>query len=492
MEHLHTIVIFIIIAIVIYFQLKSYRSTTEKLSIFKNIFPGNTYGISVEKNINNTVVGIESTHKNPVMNIIRIQINNYLQNNQGAVSDFHIIKDIVDRNYDSKEEEISTQIPIPLYFGLMGTMAGILLGIGYLVITEGLNELINGSTSAIDASSIDASGINALLEGVALAMITSILGIILTTYGSVKLKESKVESEQSKNNFLSWIQAKLLPQLASDTTGVLQQVTRNLSSFNQTFSGNTKELRETLTLVNEAYKDQTQVLEAINGLQINKIAAANVQVYDKLQNCTNEIGQFAEYFQSVNQYIADVRKLNHKLDDHENRTKALEKMGDFFEQEKERISALSGINSKVIAQIETHLTDVVGKVKTNIGEQFNELGNHTIKQREKFEKIAEEQQDALAKRSEELAMLTEELKQLSAVKKSLDTMGEASKAQNQKLDKLANSISELAQLKTLGGSSMPSIKIPMWVKISAIGIGALLVLPNIIFLVQTLLSLFKN
>lgn len=59
-------------------------------------------------------------------------INNYLQKNKGAVSDFMLIKDIVERNCDSKEEEITIQTPIPLYIGLMGTMLGIFTVRSYL------------------------------------------------------------------------------------------------------------------------------------------------------------------------------------------------------------------------------------------------------------------------------------------------------------------------------------------------------------------------
>ena len=61
-------------------------------------------------------------------------MNNYLDNNKSAVSDFHLMKDIVDRNCDAKEEEIQTQIPVPLYLGLIGTMSGILIGVGFLVL----------------------------------------------------------------------------------------------------------------------------------------------------------------------------------------------------------------------------------------------------------------------------------------------------------------------------------------------------------------------
>ena len=88
---------------------------------------------------------ILTEHKNVVLDEILRSINNYLANNKGNVSDFHLMKDIVDRNCDSVEEEINTQIPVPLYLGLIGTMTGILVGIGYLWISGDLNALLSSS-----------------------------------------------------------------------------------------------------------------------------------------------------------------------------------------------------------------------------------------------------------------------------------------------------------------------------------------------------------
>lgn len=55
--------------------------------------------------------------------------NGYLIRNKGAVSDFNLIKDIVDRNIDTVDDEISNQLALPLYLGLMGTMIGIVIGL---------------------------------------------------------------------------------------------------------------------------------------------------------------------------------------------------------------------------------------------------------------------------------------------------------------------------------------------------------------------------
>src|SRR5690606_12907848 len=116
----------------------------------------------------------------------------YLYNNQGSVSDFHILKDIVDRNCESKEEEINTQIPIPIYYGLMGTMIGILLGVIFLMASGGIKNIIAAGS---------ASGIEGLLWGVGVAMLSSIIGIIMNVDASRIHKSNKVEVERRKNDF---------------------------------------------------------------------------------------------------------------------------------------------------------------------------------------------------------------------------------------------------------------------------------------------------
>lgn len=73
-------------------------------------------------------------------------INQYLSKNEGAVADFLLIKDIVERNCDMKREEIDSQLPMPLYLGLMGTMLGIITGIGGIALKmemDLVNLLIN-------------------------------------------------------------------------------------------------------------------------------------------------------------------------------------------------------------------------------------------------------------------------------------------------------------------------------------------------------------
>ena len=114
--------------------------------------------------------GFSAQNNNPIYQEIETSINSYLESNKSGISDFSLMKDIVDRNCDAAEEEINTQIPIPLYLGLVGTMVGILVGIGHLWISGGLSDLLN-----IDSSSSGMDGIEALLGGVALAMISSIL-----------------------------------------------------------------------------------------------------------------------------------------------------------------------------------------------------------------------------------------------------------------------------------------------------------------------------
>lgn len=64
-----------------------------------------------------------------VISCILNSINVYLERNKNAVTDFHLVKDITERNIDALEEDINLTISIPLYLGLIGTMLGIVIGL---------------------------------------------------------------------------------------------------------------------------------------------------------------------------------------------------------------------------------------------------------------------------------------------------------------------------------------------------------------------------
>ena len=197
------------------------------------------------------VCGIEGSG-NKIFGSIKLSINKYLSNNSGSVIDFHLLKDAADRHCDSVENDISTQTPIPLYCGLAGTMAGVILGLIPLISSGALIYLLGGelslNISKEEMDNLAASGINELLAGVAWAMAASICGIMLTTINSLLFKSCKLKEENGKSTFLAWMQSRLLPELPSDTSDALNRLVKNLNIFNRTFAENTSDLKGTLNL----------------------------------------------------------------------------------------------------------------------------------------------------------------------------------------------------------------------------------------------------
>lgn len=464
----HIIWIIVVIIGVFIIQLCLFVSTLRKLKVFQNIFAddSNDYRVDQEEDTNE-ITGISSSHDNRILISIIGSINNYLENNSQSTADFHLIKDMVERNCESAEDEINAQVPMPLYCGLMGTMFGILIGVGYLVGTGALAELI-GATQQGGNNGVD--GIQALLGGVALAMITSICGIIFTTIGSYVAKNAKKTEESKKNIFLSWMQAKLLPELSSDTATALSKLSRNLVSFNKTFSQNTQDLRDTLSIVNETTQGQAELLETVRHLNISRMAAANIEVYDKLKNATDEIGRFGEYVNNINTYIASVQALSAKLDDADERTRMIEEMAAFFKKERANLDSMKALISKTIGEADEKLIEAASNFKTSATNQFTALTSHTASQQEKFRSAVEEQQStmltaiseqkkvlegALQQRMDELQKLTGELQQLQPVKESMSKLEAATQEQNKKIDRLTDAIMKLAEVKAAGNAPSP-------------------------------------
>lgn len=497
---MHTIIIVIIIIIVLLAQCSIFYNNYKKISDYKKSFSNSFHGLELcDKD--NTLIINNKQYTSALFNNILDNINRYLSKNTNRVSDYHLMKDIIDRNCETKEEEINTQIPFPLYLGLMGTMLGILTGVGFLVWGGGINNLFS-----LD-SNIE-GGVNDLLSGVALAMITSINGILLTTIGAYILKDAKTKVEQNKDSFLSWIQSELLPELATDISGAMAKMSSNLFRFNKTFADNTKHLSMTLSSVNTSYKEQSKLLETIDKLKITQIASANIQVYEKLKNCTDEIDRLGKYLSNTNEYLDNIRVLNEKLGDADTRSRAIEKMAAFFEEEYKEINQRKAVISQIIGNVDDKLQKAMTNLQDSSEMKVQSVANAMTEQNEKIKNILEEQRNIFQEKLFEMVIsageqqkkldsiweeqrtlfknklyesthLTEELKNLPDIKNSLELISiqakeqiHVIKEQSNKLNELFIAITNLIEIRTTQTNTSsyiyPSINIPNKIKVAGI------------------------
>jgi hypothetical protein len=447
---------------------------------------------------------------NPALKIIIESINVYLEKNKGNSVDYHLMKDIVDRNCDAIEDEIQAQMPMPLYAGLAGTMSGVIVGVGYLWLSGGLKELLSTDKTEQVANAITktseqavtsgADGIEAVLGGIALAMLASFIGIILTTLGSWRAKSVKVQVEQGKQDFLSWLQQELLPKLKTGVDAEIGRITDNIKESNASFAENTTKLNATLKDINQAISGMTGMLHSLENLNVVQFASANIQVYEKLKNCTDELGRFAHYITSLDDFIAKIDTLSTKMGEVDDRVRAIEEMGRYFRDERSNLEAMKGLISSSIGEADANLKNAVAGFKDSATANYTEMAIHNEQRRQEFERAIDEQQRQLeSKLGEKVAQLdyiSDELKKLAPIKDSISKFESATKEQNRRIEDLAASIRELANAKSSGGNvGSGKIHFPSWAKWSLIIVSAIVgitclayLVPKVIALVSVLLS----
>ena len=193
----------IIVIGIIAFQVKLFIDNRRRMSEFSDIFTRNN---PLDWDINKQsgfVDGITVNTQSSILVSIKDSINKYLGNNKGSIIDFSLLKDAVDRHCQTVEDEIQTQMPVPLYCGLAGTMLGVIIGLGSLLFTDSISFLMGAKAmdSVNTASGGAAQGVKDLLWGVAWAMVASICGITLTTVNSMLFKKCKLQEEEGKKKF---------------------------------------------------------------------------------------------------------------------------------------------------------------------------------------------------------------------------------------------------------------------------------------------------
>lgn len=457
---LHYILVVLVILAIVYAQIYIYKNTKQKIATFKSIFPDkiSSYSIVEEEVIAEEVYtedDVEYTEttgsvivsqikidtRNQTLIEIKNALNMYLQKNKGAASDFYLMKDVVERYCDAEEEEISIQQPIPLYLGLMGTMIGIIVGIGFIAVSGGLS-----SDSLME-------NITSLMTCVAIAMAASLIGILCTTLISWKAKNATSKVEANKNNFYSWLQTELLPVLSGNAVNALFLLQQNLMTFNHTFQSNIEGLDRALSKVEDSSKKQIELISLIKDIDIKKVAQANVFVLKELKECTGEIAVFNKYLHSVSGYLSAVNDLNWNINAHLNRTAAIEKMGEFFEREINQVAERERYINEVVANVDNILRktfetisestkESITQLRANSVTEFNALLTQYSEQKEEFNRSLQQQQEEFTAKSSEITELMKEIHNLADVK---GCMGQLVESTNRHTAILENIVQHIKQ-----------------------------------------------
>ena len=429
------IIILVIIGVQIFFFVKNLTRMNEFSKIFSQ---SDTWRLrwNTETNLVNGLFG----SGNSIFESIKESINKYLGNNSGSVIDFGLLKDAIDRHCDSVENEIQTQTPIPLYWGLAGTMAGVILGLWELLESNAIITLMSSGSGQVNANALlAAKGIDSLLSGVAWAMAASICGIILTTCNSILFKQCKLKEESGKNSFLAWMQSVLLPELPSDTSDALRNLVRNLNKFNKTFEQNTNNLGKTLKDVNKSYEMQADIIQAVHDMDVMKMAKANVRVLAELKECTDKLEIFNEYLAEVEGYTQAIHRFEKQFEDQANRIHVLEEIRDFFNRHKSEIA-------KSTADADDILQKSLGNLRDSTSSNINGLNAHFTEQSEHFKKMIEEEKEAFGNFTRQLhtqfseqmstmPKMARQLEEISAIPAQLDKLVEKIDQSNSKLVK---------------------------------------------------------
>lgn len=427
-----------------------------------------------------TLIGYNALSTDKVSENIINSLNSYLMKNRGAVSDFHLIKDIVERNSDAVDSEITSQTPLPLYLGLMGTVAGIVLGLFTITMNEGFSNIENV--------------IGILMSDVAVAMVASFMGIGFTTFILYRAKQCKATVEDNKNRFYTWIQINLLPVISRSAVSSITLLQQNLNRFNQAFTGTIDRLDKKLGDVGDVYESQIEILDKIEAIDVKKMAAANVKILSALDSSMGNLERFSQYMGSVTEYLTAVRELNEKLDDHFKRTEALEIVADFYKKQMHEIDLRQSAIKEGVTSVDNVMKSALATLQANSEQGLRSMQETFINQMATMQEMASKQTEKLASQIARMPQMVQKLEEISEIPSRLDKIiNRIEKANNAMVKQVQQTVHAMpASRNAQGGRNIPSGNTAFggtWFKWGILGTLALIAIACIANLIVNIAAL---
>lgn len=375
---------------------------------------------------------------------LKSDINQYLSGVTKANLSYDVIKDIIDRNGQKKESEISSTVGIPLYIGLMGTMLGIVIALFFMPDLS----IIGTVGTDFSGTSVDSelnNSITILIGGVKIAMIASFMGLFFTVLGSgLFYKRAKSLYDQRRNELLTFIQIELIPQIDTGLAGTFESLQRNLFQFNLEFTSNLSSLSTIFDRNADVIRDQKELLKALDESKIATMSSFNIQVLKELKDTVGSL-------QAINNYVANLQQTltnsNHIIANTERLIERTSNVDSIAADIKKSIED----NRKVISFIQDNFDKLeehkqmthakVAEVGFAIIDVFDELKNQFGKQTTEFKQFAVDEVDALRSAMRDSKTNLGNLEYLSKIDTRLDDMMSKSNKQTENLNEAVKELS---------------------------------------------------
>jgi hypothetical protein len=461
------------VGIIIILQAYNFYKTNRRIAVYRGIFPPeggfDILRVSLSRDalalhprellgrLNEWALGgdqvIDVIRKkaggNEVTDRIVYGLNTYLLRNKGVASDFHLIKDVVERNCDSVEEDIHQTISLPLYLGLLGTFLGIVVG---LIKISGID--FGGENNGMDLA------ISALLKGVMIAMIASFFGLLLTVLNNgFFFKGAKAVLEQRRNDFYTFVQTELLPLLNQNINSTLYSLQTNLFRFNDEFKENIGSLREVMGKNHDALVAQEKILNTLENIDIMEFGKANVVILQQLNISTEKLAQFNVYLGQLNALMGTTSRVSSQLDSAIARTDNFQELG-------QKLLTMFTENQRLVEFLQNHydaldtshqlITTAVNRVGNTLDESLDKLKLFTQERINEVQKITLREMDLLVNQYPDKWKRLDSLIYLETMNKHLAELKTGTAQQQERMDRefrelntsFDRAVMELTQIRT--------------------------------------------
>ena len=386
------------------------------------------------------LICLDNQTRNPLIIKVIDTINSYLLKNKGGVSDFNLMKDIVERNCDAIDEEINQQLPIPIYLGLMGTILGIILGLWSIHF-----DPQNFMESVTD-----------LIESVKLAMVCSFMGLLLTTILSAKsYRGAKAKLEEQKNELFTFIQIELLPRLTMDANSSIVAMQAHIEKFNHDFAENVTNFDGIMVRILSVFDDQVQLQEELKELDIKQLAALNTNTLAELRKSMTEFEKFNQYLNLMNSFVQKTAQITDSVNDQLRRTDDIKHVISSMEENIENNRLVMEKLQNFLQKVEAHntlitataslddtLTDAIDQLRKHVQEEINAIKVHTSQASLDLNQLLLSEKGNLEKLKnlDSLSNLQQLVQSVTSMKESYDLQ---SYALSDQVGNLAHAISEM-------------------------------------------------